>query len=72
MERTTTHLCPGGCGRAVSNELLACSFHWKQVPQSLQHQVYRTYRQRQARPTDPTAIEAHQQAMDEAIAAMRK
>jgi hypothetical protein len=71
MSDTLTHLCPGGCGRLIANESLACPYHWRLVPLALQVRVYRTYRDRRARPHLDT-VSAHQAAIRGAIRAIQE
>jgi len=70
MSDTLTHLCPGGCGRRIANERLACPYHWRQVPLAVQQRVYRTYRDRRQRPHLDT-VTAHQAAIRDAIRAIQ-
>jgi hypothetical protein len=41
--RTDTHDCPGGCGRAVPPEHLACQSCWYRLPRPLRTSVTTAY-----------------------------
>ena len=56
------------CTTLVSPRLLMCRRHWRMVPQALQDEVWRTYRQGQELDKDPSM--AYIQAAKAAIAAV--
>jgi hypothetical protein len=41
--------CPTGCGRSVGHGKLMCGSCWREVPEHLQDEVYRTWRAYQRR-----------------------
>jgi hypothetical protein len=38
------HACPGGCGRSVTADKLACRACWFLLPQAMRQEVWRWYR----------------------------
>lgn len=44
MRREPTHKCPGGCGRDIKREHLACSQDWYRLPESIRNEIWRAYR----------------------------
>lgn len=43
---TGTHECPGGCGKRVGNELVACAADWRRLPQPYRTSIWRGLRRR--------------------------
>jgi hypothetical protein len=62
--------CPGGCGGTRRVGQLACGLCWGRIPPKLRTAVLRTWRARQAAPRDHAAINAHEDAKVEALAAI--
>jgi hypothetical protein len=54
------HDCPGGCGRSVAYERLACSGCWYRLPLDLRTAVWDTWKARRAHPA------AHRMAVSDA------
>lgn len=42
-DRGRTHTCPGGCGRLVRDDLLACRPDWFRLPHALRSAVWRAW-----------------------------
>lgn len=40
---TTTHICPGGCGRTIPELIFACSFDWRRLPLMVRHDINQTW-----------------------------
>jgi hypothetical protein len=60
-ERRTRHLCPGGCGRAVPNDLYVCGPCWRKLPGKLQRAISATV-------GDPVLSPARTRAFTAAVA----
>lgn len=59
--------CPTGCGRMVDTlRFVMCGTCWRDVPDRLQADVWRTWRLRRLNPT-PENVRAHENAKEAAI-----
>lgn len=71
MSAAHTHNCSAvGCQKQVPLNLLMCMTHWRMVPAPMARAVLATWRIRQRRPGDRTAMSQHEEAKAAAIAAV--
>lgn len=68
---TPLHRCAAAaCARQVSTHLLMCIDHWRMVPAPVQREVNSTWAFRRRSRENDTAVRAHTDAIEKAVAAV--